>query len=223
MSINYKQVLPMILESQIRLLHYSLIKSITTSNLRFLHFKITLSKLLKSYLPLEVFESLDGNEHTNFAGYIVREYSPDEMVELLDILRFLINSLISKAIPRYSPITYYQLESLTEELVRTTEVDQRIRLMMHFNEVAYAPAGMDYSFSLTMQIYRRNIRFFQELLKETYTKDLPVNFRRDFIVACQIQGHDAGIKIWMDEYDSLSKGLIKVLSKTNLPKRLKKR
>jgi len=180
-----------------------------------------------SHIPVrEAFRILEGDgylEHTNFAGYIVREYSPDEMVELLDILRFLINSLISKAIPRYSPITYYQLESLTEELVRTTEVDQRIRLMMHFNEVAYAPAGMDYSFSLTMQIYRRNIRFFQELLKETYTKDLPVNFRRDFIVACQIQGHDAGIKIWMDEYDSLSKGLIKVLSKTNLPKRLKKR
>jgi DNA-binding GntR family transcriptional regulator len=169
-----------------------------------------------SHIPVrEALRILEGEgyvEHIKFAGYVVREITPDEMVELYDIIRFLSNQLLSTAIPRYSQITYYQLESLTEELSKTKEVDQRIPILIQFIGTAFAPAQLNYSHTLAMQILHRNISVFQVLLKDVYYKGLPEEFQRNFITACQTKGAEAGIKSWNEKFDDLAKGLIALLS-----------
>jgi hypothetical protein len=134
------------------------------------------------------------------------------MVELYDIIRFLSNQLLSTAIPRYSQITYYQLESLTDEITKTKEVDQRIPILLRFIETAYAPAQLNYSFTLAMQILHRDIPIFQILLKEPTYKGLPEALQREFVVACQTKGSEEGIRVWNEKFDDLAKGLIVVLS-----------
>jgi DNA-binding GntR family transcriptional regulator len=179
-----------------------------------------------SHIPVrEALRILEGEgyvDHIKFAGYVVREVSPDEMVELYDIIRFLSNQLLATAIPRYSQITYYQLESITEELSKAKEVDHRIPILIRFIETAYAPAQLNYSFSLAMQIIHRNISIFQILLKDVYFKGLPEGFQREFIVACQTKGTEAGIKVWNKKFDELAKGLIAVLSGKRIPEKMRK-
>ena len=176
-----------------------------------------------SHIPVrEAFRILEGDnyvDHTSFTGYIVREYSPEDMMEFLEILRFLVETLISKAIPRYSQITYYQFESILEEMSKTKDNDQLIHLYNRFNETAYAPAGLDFSFTLTMKIYRRNIRYLQELLNDSSTRDYAVSIRRKFIAACQTKGPEAGLKIWMDSFNDLAKKMTVLLSKKKLPEK----
>jgi len=179
-----------------------------------------------SHIPVrEALRILEGEgyvEHIKFAGYVVKEVTPDEMVELYDIIRFLSNQLLSTAIPRYSQITYYQLESLTDELVKTEEIDLRIPIMIRFIETAYAPAQLNYSFALAMQIIHRNITVFQILLKDVFYRGLPEEFQRKFIIACQTKGVDAGIKSWNENFDKLSKGLIAVLSGTRNTEKMRR-
>jgi len=179
-----------------------------------------------SHIPVrEALRILEGEgyvEHIKFAGYIVREITPDEMVELYDIIRFLSNQLLATAIPRYSQITFYQLESLTEELTKVKEVDKRIPILLRFIETAYAPAQLNYSFALAMQILYRNIPIFQTLLKDTTFKGLPESFQREYIAACQLNGSEAGMKAWNETFDKLAKGLIAVLSGQRMPEKMRK-
>jgi DNA-binding GntR family transcriptional regulator len=182
-------------------------------------------KYKASHIPVrEALRILEGEgyvEHIKFAGYIVREVTPDEMVELYDIIRFLSNQLLATAIPRYSQITYYQMEALTEELAKTKDIDQRIPVLIRFIETAFAPAQLNYSFMLAMQIINRNIPVFQVLLKDVYYKGLPEKFQREFIAACQSKGKDAGIKTWNEKFDDLAKGMIAVLSNMKLAEKRK--
>lgn len=179
-----------------------------------------------SHIPVrEAFRILEGEgylQHFKFAGYVVREVSPAELMELYDVLRFLSDHLLSVAIPRYSQITYYQLESLVVEFGIAKENDSRIQSMIRFIETAYAPAQLNYSYELALKILHQNIPILQIIMKEFITKGSHEAFQRNFIAACQTKGAEVAVKVWNDYSDVQSKRMIALLSNEGIPERGRK-
>jgi len=172
-----------------------------------------------SHIPVrEALRILEGEGfiiHLKYAGYVVREITPEEMVELYDIVKFLSQKLLNAAVPRYSEITFYQLNEITDEMSKSPGSDQKAMLLVKFVESAYAPAGMKSTFNLAMQIIRRNIPVFRTLVENVYYDEKPLEFQRTFVEYCQKREYERAIEYWTARLDALTKALVAVMSESS--------
>jgi DNA-binding GntR family transcriptional regulator len=150
--------------------------------------------------------------HKKFSGYTVREITPEEMVELYDIMKFLSGQLLSRGIPRYTELTYHHFRTLIEEIDKSKETDKSVTLLIEFAETAYAPSGLNYSLNLAMQILKWNILIIQVMFEKIYKGTIPTRFQRQFIELCQQKETGKAIQIWTEEFEKLTKGLVAIIS-----------
>jgi DNA-binding GntR family transcriptional regulator len=127
-------------------------------------------------------------------------------------MKFLTNQLLTRAIPRYSEITYYQLKSITEEMEQTTDTDKSIDLLMQFAEVIFFPAGLNYTFNLSKQFLKRNIPILQGVIRNNYKGSIPVGHFKSFIELCQKHEIDQAVKFALEQYDKVTKIFVAYMS-----------
>ena len=175
-------------------------------------------KFQASHIPVrEALRILEGEGyiiHHKYSGYSVREIKPEEMVELYDINRFITQQLLTRAIPRYTDLTFYQFNSIIEEMTQSKDINHSISLLFQFAETAYAPAGLEYSFGLTKQILRRNIPIVQRVFEKTYKGTFPIRVQKTFVELCQKKETAKAIECYMEELNSLMKKLVASISET---------
>ena len=150
--------------------------------------------------------------HKKFSGYSVRVLNPEEMVELYDITKFLAGQLLSRAIPRYTELTYHHFRSLIEEMEKNKDADKSVSLLIEFAETAYAPSGLKYSMELAVQIMNRNIPIIKGMVEKLYKGAIPVRFQRQFMELCQQRETKKAIELWVDEYEQMTKGFVAIIS-----------
>ena len=176
-------------------------------------------KFQASHIPVrEALRILEGEGfiiHHKYSGYSVREIKPEEMVELYDIMRFLTIQLLTRAIPRYTDLTFYQFNSIIEEMGRSKDINNSISLLFQFAETAYAPAGLEYSFGLTKQILRRNIPIIQRVFEKVYKGNFPIRIQKNFVEFCQKKETAKAIDCYMDELNNLTKKLVANISEAS--------
>jgi len=176
-------------------------------------------KFQASHIPVrEALRILEGEGyiiHHKYSGYSVREIKPEEMVELYDIMRFLTIQLLTRAIPRYTDLTFYQFNTILEELSHTEDIDQNISNLFQFAETAYAPAGLEYSFSLTKQILRRNIPIFRQVFDKVFKGHFPIRVMKNFVEFCQKKETAKAIECYMDELNSITKKMVAHISESS--------
>jgi DNA-binding GntR family transcriptional regulator len=176
-------------------------------------------KFQASHIPVrEALRILEGEGfiiHHKYSGYSVREIKPEEMVELYDIMRFLTIQLLTRAIPRYTDLTFYQFNSIIDEMSQSEDVNNNILLLFQFAETAYAPAGLDYSFGLTKQILRRNIPIVQRVFEKIYKGHFPIRIQKNFVEFCQKKETAKAIDCYMDELNNLTKRLVASISESS--------
>jgi DNA-binding GntR family transcriptional regulator len=175
-------------------------------------------KYKASHIPVrEALRILEGEGfviHRKFAGYTVREVNPEEMIELYNIMRFLIIQLLNRAIPRYTEITYYQLKSLTAEMEKNKDVEKSIDLLMQFLEVVAFPAGLNYTFSLAKQFMKRNIPVLKGVITNLNKGALPATHFNTFIEFCQKHEIENAVKYTMENFDKVTKIFVAFMSET---------
>ncbi|MCX6245180.1 MAG: GntR family transcriptional regulator [Bacteroidetes bacterium] len=173
-------------------------------------------KYKASHIPVrEALRILEGEGfviHRKFAGYTVREVNPEEMIELYNIMRFLCVQLLTRAIPRYTEITYYQLKSITAEMEKTTDAEKSIDLLMQFAEVIFFPAGLNYTFNLAKQFLKRNIPVLQGVITKPYKGTIPVTHFNHFIELCQKHEIENAVKFTTEQYDKVTKMFVAYMS-----------
>jgi len=171
-----------------------------------------------SHIPVrEALRILEGEGfvvHRKFAGYTVREVNPEEMIELYNIMRFISVQLLSRAIPRYTEITYYQLKAITTEMEKTKDAEKNIDLLMQFAETIFFPAGLTFTFNLSKQILRRNIPVLQGVIRVVANGTIPVEGFKRFIELCQNHEVDAAVKYTTDQFDLVTKTFVAYMSES---------
>jgi DNA-binding GntR family transcriptional regulator len=150
--------------------------------------------------------------HKKFSGYSVRKINPEEMVELYDIITFLSGQLLSRGIPRYTELTYHRFRTLIAEMDKSKDTDNSVSLLIQFSEAAYAPAGLNYSFELAIQILNRNIPIIQGMVEKIYKGTIPTRFQRQFMDLCQKKETKKAIEMWIEEFEQMTKGFIAIIS-----------
>jgi DNA-binding GntR family transcriptional regulator len=172
-----------------------------------------------SHIPVrEALRILEGEGyiiHHKYSGYSVREIKPEEMVELYDIMRFLTQQLLTRAIPRYTDLTFYQFNTIIDEMGKSKDIGSSISLLFQFAETAYAPAGLEYSFGLTKQILRRNIPIVRQVFEKVYKGQFPIRVQKNFVELCQKKETAKAIDCYMDELNNLMKKLVAFISETS--------
>jgi DNA-binding GntR family transcriptional regulator len=172
-----------------------------------------------SHIPVrEALRILEGEGyiiHHKYSGYSVREIKPEEMVELYDIMRFLTQQLLTRAIPRYTDLTFYQFNTIIEEMGKSKDMGNNIALLFQFAETAYAPAGLEYSYALTKQILRRNIPIVRQVFEKVYKGQFPIRVQKNFVELCQKKETSKAIDCYMDELNNLMKKLVAFISETS--------
>jgi DNA-binding GntR family transcriptional regulator len=153
--------------------------------------------------------------HKKFSGYSVRQINPEEMVELYDIIQYLSDQLLSKGIPRYTELTYHRFRTLIEEMEKSRDTNNTVSLLMEFAATAYAPAGLNYSFELAMQILNRNIPILQGMVEKVYKGKVSTQFQRHFMELCQQKDTKKAVELWNDESEKLTKGFVEIISNYN--------
>lgn len=157
--------------------------------------------------------------HQKFSGYSVRQMSPEEMIELYDIVRFLTVQLLSKGIPRFTELTYHRLTTIIDEIDKSTDLNNTTFLFTEFLKAIFTPAGLKYSLELILQILNHNVLIIRGVLERIYKGKFPTQFMRQFMMLCQQKETKKAIEIWMDEYESRTKNYVEILSndKQNVP------
>ena len=180
-------------------------------------------KFKVSHIPVrEALKILEGEGflmYEKFAGYRVREVTAEEMMELMSIMRFLTSQLLSRAIPRYTEITYYQLRSLTNEMTHSKNPEETISLVIQYAETVFFPAGMTYTYSLARQFLNRNIPVLQGLIKEVYQGKVAVDQFNGFIDLCQQGDSSKAIKFVLENYDRATKAFVAYISESRKKKK----
>jgi len=169
-----------------------------------------------SQIPIrEALKVLEGEgllTYKGYAGYTIREVTPDEMIELFDLLKFLMVKLLDRAIPRYTEITYYQFKSIIAELEKTKEVDKCIDFILKFVDEAFQPAGLPFSCNLSKQILNKNIISFQGVINAVLNGKIQVTEFIHFIDLCQKHEIESAVKFTLEQLDSLIDMVIKFRS-----------
>ncbi len=171
-----------------------------------------------SHIPVrEALRILEGEGfivHQKFAGYTVREVTPEEMIELYNIMRFLSVQLLTRAIPRYTEITFYQLRTLLTDMAKAKEPDAIISMLIRFAEIVYYPAGLNYTYGLAKQILNRNIPVLQGLIKNVGKGAIPTDKFETFIDLCQKNDVEKTVKYVIDQYDKVTKLFVAYMSES---------
>ena len=179
-----------------------------------------------SHIPVrEALKILEGEGflmYEKFAGYHVREVTTEEMMELFNIMRFLINQLLVRAIPRYTEITYYQVKSLVREMEQTKDPEILVSQLIQYFDMVFSPAGLNYTFNLANQFLNRNIPIIQGLLKEVYHNKIPGNVFGGFIDFCQHGDNEKALQFAMDSYDKTTKAFVAYISEEKKKKKTNK-
>ncbi len=179
-------------------------------------------KYQASHIPVrEALRILEGEGfvvHRKFAGYTVREVNPEEMIELYNIMRFLVVQLLNRAIPRYTEITYYQLKSIVSEMEKTKDPDKNIGLLMQFADVIFFPAGLTFTNNLSKQILKRNIPILQGVIHSVSKGTIPVAAFNHFIDLCQRHEIENAVKFISEQLDIVTKTFVAYMSDLNLKK-----
>jgi DNA-binding GntR family transcriptional regulator len=178
-------------------------------------------KYQASHIPVrEALRILEGEGfvvHRKFAGYTVREVNPEEMIELYNIMRFLTVQLLSRAIPRYTEITYYQLKSITAEMEKTRDAEKNIDLLMQFADVTFFPAGLTFTYNLAKQILKRNIPILQGVILNLTKGTIPVKAFNQFIGLCQNHEIENAVKFTAEQFDIVTKTFVAFMSESRKP------
>jgi DNA-binding GntR family transcriptional regulator len=143
-----------------------------------------------------------------FAGYTIREFNPEEMIELFNILRFLTVYLLNRAIPRYTELTYYQLKSITMEMEKTKGANKNIDLVMQFADGIFFSAGLTFSYNLVKQLLKRNIPILQGVIRSESNGTIPVSVFNQFINLCEKHDIEYAVKFTGDQLDILTKTIV---------------
>lgn len=174
------------------------------------------AKFNASHIPVrEALRILEGEGyivHRKFSGYSVRVVSPEEMVELYDIQRFLSVKLLTQAIPRYNELTYYNFRNIMSEMAKTKDSKKIVALFLEFTEAAYSPAGLSYSLKLAMDVFSRNILVISKMVEQIYKGSFPLAFHEGFVKLCQAKETAKAIEWWLDEFDRITKDLVAIMS-----------
>jgi DNA-binding GntR family transcriptional regulator len=180
-------------------------------------------KYKASHIPVrEALSILEGEGlivHRKFAGCMVREFNPEEMIELFNIMRFLTVHLLHRAIPRYTEITYYQLKSITAEMEKTKNENKNIDLVMQFADGIFFPAGLTYSYNLVKQILKRNIPVLQGVIQSKFNGKIPVTAFNQFIDLCEKHDIVNAVKFTGDQLDIVNKTIVAFISSSGADKR----
>jgi DNA-binding GntR family transcriptional regulator len=150
--------------------------------------------------------------HKKFSGYSVRQISPEEMVELYDIIQYLADQLLSKGIPRYTELTYHRFRTIIEEMDNSIETNKTVSLIIEFAKTAFTPAGLKYSLELAMQILNRNIPILQGMVEKIYNGKISTQFQRNFVELCQQKDTKKAIECWNDETEKMTKDFVTIIS-----------
>lgn len=173
-------------------------------------------KFKVSHIPVrEALKVLEGEGfvvYEKFAGYRVREISADEMMELYAIMRFLMTQLLTRAIPRYTEMTYYHLRTLIKEMNQSKEADKTISLLIQFAETIFYPAGMNYTYNLSKQLFNRNIPILQGVLRDIQQGKMPTQPLEEYITLCQQNESTKAIKFLLEKYDKATKVFVAYMS-----------
>lgn len=174
------------------------------------------AKFNASHIPVrEALRILEGEGyivHKKFSGYSVRVVTPEEMVELYDIHRFLCVKLLTQAIPRYNELTFYNFRNLISEMAASKDTNTIVSLFLQFTEAAYNPAGLDYSAKLALDIFNRNIPVISAMIEQIYQGTIPMEFHEGFVKLCQEKETAKAIDWWLAEFDRMTKGLVAIMS-----------
>ncbi len=175
------------------------------------------AKFSASHIPVrEALRILEGEGyivHRKFSGYSVRVVTPEEMVELYDIHRFLCEKILTQAIPRYNELTFYNFRNMISEMGSTKDTNQIVSLFLKFSETAYGPAGLEYSVKVAMDILNRNIPVISAMVEQIYQGAIPLSFHEGFVKLCQEKETAKAIEWWLAEFDRLTKGLVAIMSR----------
>ncbi len=179
-----------------------------------------------SHIPVrEALKILEGEGYLmyeKFAGYRVREISTEEMLELFNIMRFLLNQLLVKAIPRYTEITYYQVTSLAKEIEQSRDPEFVVSHLIQYFELILSPAGLTFTYNLAIQFLKRNIPIIQGLLKEVYHYKMPASAFTGFVSACEDGGTEKALQYAMDIFDRNTKAFVAYISEAQKKKKAAK-
>lgn len=172
-----------------------------------------------SHIPVrEALRILEGEGfiiHHKYSGYTVREIKPEEMMELYDIMRFLTHQQLTRAIPRYTDLTYYQFHTIIEDMTGTENIGKNTNFMFQFYETAFTPAGLEYSLNLTKQILRRNIPIIHKVYEKVYKGKFPIKMLKTFVELCQKKETAKAVDCFMDELNNLTKKMVAYISETS--------
>lgn len=176
-----------------------------------------------SHIPVrEALKILEGEGflmYEKFAGYHVREISTEEMLELFNIMRFLLNQLLVKAIPRYTEITFYQVKALVKEMDETKDPVVLVSQLLQYFDIILSPAGLNYTYNLASQFLRRNIPIIQGMMKEVYHYRIPAEAFTDFVDICEKGDNDKALKYAMDIYERTTKAFVAYISEAKRKKK----
>jgi DNA-binding GntR family transcriptional regulator len=171
-----------------------------------------------SHIPVrEALRILEGEGllvHRKFAGYMVREVTPDEMIELYNIMKFVTVQLLSRAIPRYTEMTYYQLKFIIAEMGKNQDADKNIDLLKQFADAIFFPAGLIFTYDLSKQILRRNIPTIQGLLRARSNGSVPVAGFNHFVDLCEKHEIKGAVQYASDQLDILTKSIVAYMSES---------
>lgn len=177
------------------------------------------TKFSASHIPVrEALRILEGEGyiiHRKFSGYSVRIVTPEEMVELYDIQRFLGVKILTQAIPRYNELTYYNLKTVLGELAKAKEIKKFIALYLQFMEHAFNPSGLSYSVKLATDIFKRNIPVFTAMINRDKNQVLTLAAQEKFIQLCQEKETSKAIEVWLEDFDQVTKELVAVMSQSS--------
>lgn len=169
-------------------------------------------KYKTSHVPVrEALRILEGEGyivHEKFAGYSIKFVKAEEMLEAFNILRFLANELLKRAVHRYTEITFFHMNNIVQEIRDSKDLDRTVALFNEFSEVAYGAAGLDYTFSLSMQLVQVNTPVLRRMIKENFKGKVPDDLYTVFIDLCQKKQYQKAVENYMANFDRITKLMV---------------
>jgi DNA-binding GntR family transcriptional regulator len=172
-------------------------------------------KYKTSHVPVrEALRILEGEGfiiHEKFSGYCIKVIKAEEMLEAFNILRFLANELLKRAVHRYTEITFFHLNSIVDEMGESKDLDKTVSLFVEFSEVAFAPAGLDYTYNLAVQLVHVNTPILRRMIRESLNGKIPDDIHRVFIELCQKKQYQKAVDNYMLNFDKITKLMVSLL------------
>lgn len=119
-----------------------------------------------SHIPVrEAFRILEGEgliTYRNYSGYIVKKYSPVEIMEIFTLIRILNNEILPKAIPRYSILTFHQLKTSLNELKVLKDKEKFCEEILKLVQILYKPSGLEFMYPLFVDMINKLLHYLND-------------------------------------------------------------